>query len=177
MTFFGKMRGEQRRPPLVGAAEIAWSFAGAFGGIGAVGWLHANVAGPSGLTMLLGSFGASAVLLYGAPKSPLAQPRNLLGGHVVSALTGVTAHLLVPSPDWLCFALAVSLAIALMHATGTLHPPGGATALIAVSGGQGIYELGYLYVLFPVLSGALVMLAAALIANNLAPGRRYPEYW
>ncbi|GFK96038.1 hypothetical protein NNJEOMEG_03912 [Fundidesulfovibrio magnetotacticus] len=64
-----------------------------------------------------------------------------------------------------------------MHATGTLHPPGGATALIAVSGGQNIFDLGYLFVLFPVLSGVLVILAAALVANNLAPGRRYPEYW
>lgn len=177
MNFFKKMVGEQSRPPRVGLSEVFWSFVGAFSGIGAVGWLHANVAGPHGLTMLLGSFGASAVLLYGAPKSPLAQPRNLIGGHVVSALTGVSAHLLVGSAGWLCFALAVALSIALMHATGTLHPPGGATALIAVSGGQKIYELGYLYVLFPVLSGALVMLATALVANNLAPRRRYPEYW
>jgi CBS-domain-containing membrane protein len=71
----------------------------------------------------------------------------------------------------------VAAAIALMHATRTLHPPGGATALIAVTGGPKIVSLGYAYAVFPALSGALVMLACALLANNLAPRRRYPEYW
>ena len=177
MSFLAKMRGAGTSPPRVGGAEVFWSFLGALAGIGAVAWLHERVADPLGLSMLLGSFGASAVLLYGAPKSPLAQPRNLIGGHVFSALVGVSVRLAVPGPQWLVCALAVALAIALMHATGTLHPPGGATALIAVSGGPKIAALGYLYVLFPVLSGALVMLAVALIAVNAAPTRRYPEYW
>jgi len=177
MTLFQKMRGAGASPPRVGAAEILWSFVGAVTGIALVAWLHEHVADPAGLSMLIGSFGASAVLLYGAPKSPLAQPRNLVGGHVLSALVGVTARLALPSPDWLCCAVAVAAAIALMHATRTLHPPGGATALIAVTGGPKIAALGYLYVLFPALSGALAMLAVALLANNMAPTRRYPEYW
>jgi len=165
-------------PPSVCGAEIFWSFVGAFGGIAAVAWLHEAVADPIGLSMLIGSFGASAVLLYGAPKSPLAQPRNLVGGHVLSALVGVTTRLALPgAPGWLVCALAVAAAIALMHATRTLHPPGGATALIAVTGGPKLMALGYVYAVFPVLSGALVMLACALLANNLAPNRRYPEYW
>jgi CBS-domain-containing membrane protein len=164
-------------PPRVTASEILWSFLGALGGIAAVAWLHESLADPVGLTMLIGSFGASAVLLYGAPKSPLAQPRNLLGGHVLSALVGVSVRLALPAPGWLVCALAVATAIAVMHATKTLHPPGGATALIAVTGGPKILALGYGYVLFPALSGALVMLVVALMANNLCPGRRYPEYW
>jgi CBS-domain-containing membrane protein len=73
--------------------------------------------------------------------------------------------------------VAVAGAIALMHATGTLHPPGGATALIAVTGGPKLLALGYLYALIPVLSGALVMLAVALVAVNAVPSRRYPLYW
>jgi CBS-domain-containing membrane protein len=165
------------RPPRVGLSEILWSFVGAMGGIGLVAWLHEDVVGPAGLTMLIGSFGASAVLLYGAPKSPLAQPRNLLGGHFLSALFGVAMRLSLPGPAWFTCALAVAGAIALMHATGTLHPPGGATALIAVTGGAKISSLGFLYALVPVLSGALVMLVVALAVNNLAPGRRYPQYW
>ena len=177
MKFFEKMRGDGVSPPGVGRAEILWSFLGALGGIAAVAWLHESVADPAGLTLLLGSFGASAVRLYGAPKSPLAQPRNLVGGHVLSALVGVTVRLALPSPGWLCCALAVATAIALMHATRTLHPPGGATALIAVTGGPKIVALGYLYALVPALSGALVMLAVALVANNLAPARRYPHSW
>ncbi len=177
MSWLAKMRGGQARPPRVAPAEILWSFAGAMAGIGLVAWLHENVVGPAGLTMLIGSFGASAVLLYGAPKSPLAQPRNLLGGHFLSALFGVAVRLSVAGPDWLVCALAVAGAIALMHATSTLHPPGGATALIAVTGGAKIFSLGFFYALVPALSGAAVMLVVALCVNNLAPGRRYPEYW
>ncbi|MFP5260054.1 MAG: HPP family protein [Acidobacteriota bacterium] len=177
MRLLQKMRGAGTSPPRVGTAEIVWSFVGALAGIAAVAFLHERVADPAGLSMLIGSFGASAVLLYGAPKSPLAQPRNLIGGHVLSALVGVTVRLALPTPGWLACALAVALAIAVMHATGTLHPPGGATALIAVTGGPKIIALGYLYVLVPVLSGALVMLVVALLAVNAAPTRRYPEYW
>ena len=177
MNIFSKMVNNGTSPPRVSGPEIAWSFMGAFAGIAAVAWLHENVVGPIGLTMLVGSFGASAVLLYGAPKSPLAQPRNFIGGHVLSALVGVSARLTISSPSWLCIATAVAAAIAVMHITRTLHPPGGATALIAVTGGPNIVELGYGYVLFPILSGALIMLLAALVANNLAPSRRYPEYW
>ena len=64
-----------------------------------------------------------------------------------------------------------------MHLTKTLHPPGGATALIAIIGGPKIHQIGYFYALMPVAAGALIMLAVALIVNNLAPTRRYPEYW
>ncbi len=78
---------------------------------------------------------------------------------------------------WLAAALAVSIAIAMMHLTKTLHPPGGATALIAVIGGNTVHNLGYLYVLIPVGLGAVVMLIIALLVNNLAPNRRYPEFW
>jgi CBS-domain-containing membrane protein len=74
-------------------------------------------------------------------------------------------------------ALAVSLAIAVMHLTKTLHPPGGATALIAVLGGDGIHRLGFLYVLMPVAAGSLIMLAVALIINNVPRTRKYPEFW
>lgn len=173
----GKMRGGAPRPVRVPASEIIWSFVGAVCGIGLVAWLHEDVVGPAGLPFLIGSFGASAVLLYGAPASPLAQPRNLLGGHFLSALCGVAVRLHVHAPAWAVCALAVAGAIAVMHATGTLHPPGGATALIAVTAGPKIVSLGYLYALVPALSGAGVMLAVALVTNNLAPGRRYPQYW
>ena len=104
--------------------------------------------------MLIGSFGASAVLVYGAIKSPLAQPRNLIGGHVLSAIIGVTFYMLLHDQQWLASSLAVATAIAVMHATKTLHPPGGATALIAVIGSPQIHSLGYFYVLMPVGLGA-----------------------
>ncbi|MDO6561804.1 HPP family protein [Amphritea sp. 1_MG-2023] len=75
--------------------------------------------------------------------------------------------------------LAESFAIVAMHFTRTLHPPGGATALIAIIGGEGIHAMGYLYVLPPILTGALVMLLVTLLVNNISrnPGRHYPVYW
>jgi CBS-domain-containing membrane protein len=73
--------------------------------------------------------------------------------------------------------VAVSLSIVLMHLTGTLHPPGGATALIAVIGGESVHSLGYLYVVMPVALGAAVMLLFAVIVNNIPATRKYPEFW
>jgi CBS-domain-containing membrane protein len=175
--FFAKMRGGGHAPPAEGAREIAWSWLGAALGIALCGLLSATFFEPRASTLLIGSFGASAVLVYAAIRSPLAQPRNLVGGHVVSALVGVTCWRLFGDHPWVAAALGVSLAIAAMLATRTLHPPGGATALIAVIGGRGIHDLGFLYALVPVGAGALVLLAVALAVNNLAPRRRYPEYW
>jgi CBS-domain-containing membrane protein len=78
---------------------------------------------------------------------------------------------------WLAASLAVATAIALMHATKTLHPPGGATALIAVIGSEKVHNLGYLYIFIPVGLGALIMLLVALVVNNISKNRQYPEFW
>lgn len=177
MSYWKKMRGDTQSPPRVNTAEIMWSWVGSFLGISAVAILHYNVLDGSGLKMVIGSFGASAVLIYGAIRSPLAQPRNLVGGHVLSAVIGVAAYQLLGSQPWLASAAAVSTAIALMHLTKTLHPPGGATALIAVIGGDSVHNLGFLYALIPAGLGAAVMLIIALLVNNIPRGRRYPEFW
>lgn len=177
MQYFEKMRGNGQSPPRVGMVEVLWSWLGSFLGIAAVALLHYRLVDGMGLSLLIGSFGASAVLVYGAIRSPLAQPRNLLGGHILSAFIGVTAHLWLGGEPWLAAAVAVSVAIAVMHLTKTLHPPGGATALIAVIGGDSVHNLGYLYVLMPAALGALVMLAVALVVNNIPKTRKYPEFW
>lgn len=176
-TYLRKMTGTTQSPPRVSLSEILWSWLGAFLGIAAVAYINYGFLDKTGLVLLIGSFGASAALIYGAIKSPLAQPRNFLGGHLISALIGVTTFKLLAPHLWLAAALAVAFSIAAMHATKTLHPPGGATALIFVIGGPPLHDLGYLYVLMPVGAGALVMLAVALLVNNLAPQRRYPEFW
>jgi len=173
---FRKMAGAGQSPPMVGIGEIFWSWLGAFCGIGAVAWFDGFLE-KTDLLLLIGSFGASAVLIYGAIKSPLAQPRNLVGGHLISAFIGVTCYYLLFPLPWLAAALAVATSIAAMHATKTLHPPGGATALIFVMGSPKIHQLGYLYVLLPVGAGVVLMLLVALLVNNLAPNRRYPEFW
>ena len=78
---------------------------------------------------------------------------------------------------WLAESVAVASAIAVMHATRTLHPPGGATALIAVIGSPEIHRLGFLYVLLPATIGPLILLTVALLVNNIPASRRYPEIW
>jgi CBS-domain-containing membrane protein len=177
MQYFQKMKGFSSSPPAPGIKEIAWSWLGAFLGIAAVSVIHYNLLEQTDLIMVIGSFGASAVLIYGAIKSPLAQPRNLLGGHILSAIIGVFCYQTLQGEMWLAASLAVATAIAVMHATKTLHPPGGATALIAVLGGDKVHDLGYLYVLVPVASGALLMLLVALLINNIPKTRKYPEFW
>ena len=171
------MKGSTKSPPLVSPSEIVWSWIGAFLGIAAVAYISYQKLDETDMVMIIGSFGASAVLIYGAIKSPLAQPRNLLGGHVFSAIVGVSCYQLLGSQMWLASAVAVATAIALMHATKTLHPPGGATALIAVIGSDKIHALGYLYAIIPAGLGAVVMLAVALVVNNIPQSRRYPEFW
>jgi CBS-domain-containing membrane protein len=176
--YFAKMRGTpQGGPPRVGGPEILWSWIGGFLGIAAIAWVGRLAFDGTDLTLMIGSFGASAVLVFGAVRSPLAQPRNVIGGHVLSALVGVVAWKLLHADPWLAQAVAVATAIALMHATRTLHPPGGATALIAVIGSQEIHQLGFLYVLVPAAVGPLILVAVGLLVNNIPASRRYPEFW
>lgn len=177
MKFFSKMKGGKQSPPKVNLSEILWSWIGAFLGITPIAFLNYDLFPGDDFVFIIGSFGASAVLIYGAVKSPLAQPRNLVGGHILSAVIGVIAYKLFYPYPWFASSFAVATAIALMHATKTLHPPGGATALIAVIGSEKIHDLGFLYVLFPVGAGVMIMLLVALIVNNLAKSRRYPEFW
>jgi CBS domain-containing membrane protein len=164
---------------LIDYREHCWTFIGSFVGIALIGLFNSLHFTPNDNLFLIGSFGASCVLIYGVINSPLAQPRNLIGGHVLSALVGVTIHLLIPQELWLSCALSVSLSIVLMQVTKTLHPPGGATALIANIGSKKILDSGYFYVLSPVLSGVLILFLVALIFNNVTPHRRYPsnKYW
>lgn len=176
-NFFEKMKGTSKSPPVVSLAEIIWSWVGAFFGIAAVALINFNLFDKTDLVMIIGSFGASAVLIYGAVRSPLAQPRNLLGGHIISAVIGVATYDVFHAHMWLASSFAVATAIAAMHATKTLHPPGGATALIAVIGSEKIHNLGYFYAVIPVGVGALIMLIVALLVNNIPKTRRYPEFW
>ena len=175
--YLSKMKGGAKSPPGVGIIELVWSWLGSALGVGICGYLSSRYFEPRDMTLLIGSFGASAVLVYGAIKSPLAQPRNLIGGHVFSGLAGVACYQLFGNAVWLAAAMAVSLAIVVMIVTKTLHPPGGATALIAVIGGTKIHNLGFLYAFIPAGTGAIVLLIIALLVNNLSKSRKYPEYW
>ncbi|MEP6803995.1 MAG: HPP family protein [Flavobacterium sp.] len=161
---------------LIDSKEHFWSFIGSFVGIGILSYLESIRFSGSDIVFLIGSFGASSVLVYGIIQSPFSQPRNLIGGHVISAVIGVTINKLVPDIIWLSAPLAVSLSIIFMQITKTLHPPGGATALIAVTGSAQIKDLGYMYVLSPVLDGVLILFVTALIFNNMTSTRSYPSH-
>ena len=130
------------------------------------------VSGPAA-ALIVASMGASAVLLFAAPHGALGQPWNVFGGHLVSAVIGVSCARYLPGTT-LAAAASVGLAIGAMHYLRCIHPPGGATALTAVVGGASIQALGYQYVLTPVMLNVLVILTAAVLFNALFRWRRYP---
>ena len=174
------MKGGAICPPRTPLSKVAWSWLGAFLGIYCVAILNRFTELDALHSMyLVGSFGASSVLLYGAPQADFSQPRNVIGGHVLCAFIGVTLQKYVPLDMALLAALAVSLSIVGMHFTRTLHPPGGATALIAISGSTNIIESGYDFVISPIAIGSIMLVIIALAVNNLSsnPARHYPRYW
>ena len=174
-----------KRPPRVSLYEVFASGVLSFLGIGALALLYFIVSKTCtectevDVVQLVGSFGASAVLVFAAPKVPLAQPRNLIGGHLISAVVGVSAYECVAKPMnnvALATPLAVSVSIMLMHLTSTLHPPAGGTTMIAVLGSSRVHDMGLLWVLSPVMTSAVTLLIIAIIGNALF-GRPYPQYW
>lgn len=160
---------------LVDFKEQFWSFLGAFIGVFLIAIMQSSYLPDLENVLLIGSFGASSVLIYGAVESQLAQPRNFIGGQLISAFIGVTIYKLIPDLIWIAAPLAVATSIVVMQMTKTLHPPGGATALIAVIGTEKIKALGYFYVISPVFTGTAILFIVALIFNNIAKHRKYPE--
>lgn len=155
--------------PAIPTKEVWLAFWGALLGVGFTAFLAYLWKCP----MLLGPFGATAVLVYGAYKAPLAQPRNVLMGHFLAACIGVVVYDFFGTSYW-SLAIGVALALVLMTVTYSVHPPAGATAYVAVqTGGLGV---GYMYILNPVLLGAFVLLVIAVIFNKLGK-REYPVHW
>lgn len=162
------------RQTIIEPLDHLWTFIGAFCGIAAIGLVQSMQFGEQDNIFLIGSFGASSVLVFGATNSPLAQPRNLIFGHLISAIIGVCVQKFVPGQLWLCAGLSVSLSIVAMQITKTMHPPGGATALIATIGSEKIKGLGFGYIVSPVMTGVGILLIVALIVNNISKHRNYP---
>ena len=148
--------------------------AGAVVGIFLTGWISTLAVGtPASLPLLIAPMGASAVLLFAAPTSPLAQPWSIIGGNTIGALVGITAAWLIPHPV-VAAAVAAGAAIGVMLLLGCLHPPGGAVALTAVLGGPAIHQAGYWFALSPVAVNSALLTLVAVLFNNLT-GRRYPH--
>lgn len=127
--------------------------------------------------LLIGSFGASSLLIFGAPHSDYAQPRSVVAGQILSALAGTVTFALLGAYPTLASATSVMLAFAVMQLSKTLHPPGGATALIAGSGQPAVQEMGWLYPFFPVGAGILLLFVIGVIINNISRNRQYPCKW
>jgi CBS domain-containing membrane protein len=150
-----------------GGALLGLLFAGMLGrfAVGGGDWLH---------PLLVAPIGASAVLVFAVPASPLAQPRGVIGGNVVSAFIGVTVAMLLPAQPLIAAPLAVALAISAMTLLGCLHPPGGAVALITVIGGPAVTKAGYLFAVNPVAVDSILLVLAGMAWNRLV-GRSYPH--
>ncbi|KDQ64395.1 hypothetical protein JAAARDRAFT_145037 [Jaapia argillacea MUCL 33604] len=185
-TWINRWLGYRATPPPKQPDHIIWlwSFIGAFGGLSLLQAVfgQASYFIKRGVPSIIASYAASAVLIYGAVDSPLAQPRALVGGHFIAALIGVCITKLfglLHNPQrldelrWLAASLSTSVAIVLMQMTGTTHPPAGATALLAAVN-QPVYDIGWYYLPVVLLSSTL-MLVVALITNNVQ--RRYPVFW
>jgi CBS-domain-containing membrane protein len=159
----------------VSHAERIVSTTGGFLGIFAILEISRHFVGIEAATLIVASMGASAVLLFAVPHGPLSQPWPVIGGHLLSAAIGVSCAKMIPDQT-VAAALAVGVAIGVMHYARCIHPPGGATALSAVIGGPTVHALGYQFVLTPVLLNVLVIFAVAVAFNYPFAWRRYPAY-
>jgi CBS domain-containing membrane protein len=153
--------------------EKLLSALGAFLGILGVLIISHGVIGSQGTALIVTSMGASAVLLFAAPHSPLSQPWPVLGGHMLSSAIGITCVLLIQD-TLAAAAVAVAVSITVMYYLRCLHPPGGAAALAVVMGGDMVHGLGYAYLVTPLLLNVLVLLSVAMLFNAPFAHRRYP---
>ena len=166
-NYLKKMRGGAALPQRPAIGYVFWSWCG---GVFAIG-LVAYIAVATGQPILMAPLGASAVLAFGVPDSPLAQPRNIVGGHVLTAFIGLV-FLEAFGADWWSMGAAVATAIAAMQVTRTVHPPAGANPLLIM-----VLGASWDFLLIPVLAGSVILAACAVVFNNLADNRRYPLYW
>lgn len=168
-NYWLKIRGSRRSVPLDKPhhKHILWSWFGSFIGIALTAYLAAKTNSP----LLMAPFGATSVLIFGVPDSPLAQPRNVIGGNLIAALVSLTILHLFGSEPW-AMGLAVSTAIGMMQLTGTLHPPSGAVALVVM-----MTKAPWQFLLTPTLEGSMILVLCAVVFNNLAEERSYPKHW
>ncbi|GAB7529533.1 HPP family protein [Pseudomonas sp. 3A(2025)] len=163
-----KLAGDQPLPPRPGLRQILNGLIGGTVGIGVIACLTQVF----GMPLMMAPLGATCVLLFALPDTPLAQPRNVIGGHFLASLVGILfAKYIGVSP--LCMGLAVGLAIALMQLTRTLHAPAGANPLVIMTASA----VGWDFLLTPVLAGSVILVSIALVVNNADAKRSWPRYW
>jgi CBS-domain-containing membrane protein len=156
------------KSPLKRDAKMVFcGFAGGFLTILLLSFMHSI----ADTALFMPPFGASCVLTFAAWEAPLAQPRNVIGGHFIASVVGIVVSRLLGNQP-VSLAIAVGLAIALMVLTKTIHPPAGATPLAIILGNSGVE-----FLLFPVLTGSLILVAMSVLFNRLVFKRDYPKFW
>src|SRR5918999_472785 len=168
MKLLQKMKGDaQSLPPLAPTKGIALAGLGGVIAMSLLDLLGATMQ----TTLVLGSFGASCVLLFGFPDVPFSQPRNIVAGHFLSSLIGL-AFLKLLGPSWWAMGLATGTAISVMMMTRTVHPPAGSNPVIVF-----LSQPSWEFLLFPTLIGASVLVPVGLLFHNSTREARYPKYW
>ncbi|MGR6981977.1 HPP family protein [Testudinibacter sp. P27/CKL/0425] len=155
------------RPARLPLAAIAVAWLGGFLATAA----FAGAGEMAQLSLVLGSFGASCLLVFAYPASPFSQPRNVVGGHFIATLTGLVVMAIFGVHCW-SMAIGVGTAIALMLLLRVPHPPAGSNPLIVMLG-----AVKWSFLITPTLIGALILVLVALFFNNWGKDRRYPLYW
>lgn len=168
LGYLKKMQGDGAPlPPRQSIKAVAYAWLGGFIAIGVVAALTDLLS----VGLILGSFGATCVLVFGYPDAPFSQPRNVVAGHLISSYTDLI-FLSYFGPHWWSVALSVGTAIAFMMLTRTVHPPAGSNPVIVF-----LVQPAWDFLLFPTMTGALVIVAIALVYNNATRDARYPKYW
>lgn len=147
--------------------QVIFSYLGSFLGIAILAYLSIMTDYP----LIAAPFGATAVLVFAVPDSPLAQPRNVIGGNCLGAIIALIFVHAFGSAPWV-MALAVATTIKVMQLTRTVHPPGGAVALVGV-----MSSANWDFFWTPVLVGSVLIVLCTVIFNNSVPGRPYPRHW
>lgn len=167
-NFLAKLKGDNAPlPPRPSIKNIAFAW---LGGVVAISVIAGYAEGLT-LALVLGSFGASCVLVFGYPDVPFSQPRHVIVGHFLSSLIGLL-FLTVLGPHWWSVALAVGTAIAVMMWTGTVHPPAGSNPVIIY-----LAHPSWSFLITPTLAGAVILVLVATFYNNMTRPARYPKYW
>ncbi len=178
INYTKKMRGYEKCPQHENFSEIFWSCLGCFFAVILISFIdnssqHLFTEQP----LFVAPVGASTIMIFGLPSSNYAQPRNVIGGHFFAAICGVIALTLFRETEIFACGFAVALTMLIMHTTKTIHPPGGATALLAVIGGESITNLGFVFAFIPCLTNSLLLVMCGIIFNNISKTRQYPKYW
>ncbi|EOX4357309.1 HPP family protein [Vibrio cholerae] len=165
-----KFRGGGSLPPKPSSVQLLKGLVG-----GTLGILCLCILGDySGSPWLMAPFGATCVLLFAVPISPLAQPRNVIGGHLISASIGLAA-LYALGDSYVVMSLAVGVSIMTMQYLRAVHPPAGANPIVIILAGKSI--VGFDFLLFPVLSGSIILILISTLVNNYGVKEGWPHYW